>query len=115
MYESTVIDARRTIGFGQLPDQFQDWYLRISGKKNVGDTLYTHLNREMFQAQWKILLDDEFVHAYQHGIVVDSFDGVRRRFYPRVLTYSADYPERYVHTESGVSMKHSRMFPERRL
>lgn len=54
------------------------------------------MNRELFHAQWRILLDDDFVQAYCHGIVVDCFDGVRRRFYPRILTYAADYPERWV-------------------
>ncbi|KAI0309335.1 hypothetical protein OF83DRAFT_1072198, partial [Amylostereum chailletii] len=36
----------------------------------------------------------DFVEAYTHGIVVDCPDGVTRRFYPRIFTYSADYPER---------------------
>lgn len=79
----------------QLPPQFQDWYLSLSGKKNVGDPLSTFLNRELFQAQWRILLDDDFVHAYKHGITVTCFDNVRRRFYPRIMTYAADYPERW--------------------
>ena len=60
----------------------------------MGDPLYTHLNRELFHAQWKVLLDDDFVDAYEHGIIVDCFDDERRRFYPRIMTYSADYPER---------------------
>lgn len=47
-------------------------------------------------AQWRILLDDEFVEAYEHGIVILCCDGILRRFYPRILTYSADYPEKYV-------------------
>ena len=81
-----------------MPDQFQDWYLDRSGKKAVGNPLSTHLNRELFQKQWRILLDDEFVEAYSHGIVVDCFDGIRRRFYPRILGYAADYPERSVDT-----------------
>lgn len=80
----------------KLPDQFDDWYLRHSGKVTVGKNLYAHMNRELFQAQWKILLDEEFVRCYQHGLVVDCFDGIRRRFYPRILNYAADYPERSV-------------------
>jgi hypothetical protein len=31
-----------------------------------------------------------------HGIVIECCDGITRRFYPRILTYSADYPETYV-------------------
>jgi hypothetical protein len=47
-------------------------------------------------AQWSILLDEEFLEAYTHGIVIKCCDGIVRRFYPRILTYSADYPEKYV-------------------
>jgi hypothetical protein len=47
-------------------------------------------------AQWSILLDDEFLEAYAHGIVIMCCDGIMRRFYPRILTYSADYQEKYV-------------------
>ena len=35
-------------------------------------------------------------HKYVHGIVIKCCDGVLRRFYPRLFTYSADYPEKYV-------------------
>ncbi|KAF6758419.1 hypothetical protein DFP72DRAFT_1065105 [Ephemerocybe angulata] len=80
--------------FQSLPDEFTDWYTQRSGKKRVASTLSTHLNRELFHAQWNALLDAEFVHAYEHGLIVDCFDKVRRRFYPRILTYSADYPEK---------------------
>jgi hypothetical protein len=43
---------------------------------------------------WDQLLDDDFVALYLHGFVMDCFDGVSRRFYPRIFTYSADYPEK---------------------
>jgi hypothetical protein len=45
-------------------------------------------------AQWDILLDDEFIEAWIHGIVIECCDGVKRRFYLRLITYSADYPEK---------------------
>jgi hypothetical protein len=41
------------------------------------------------------MLDDQFIEAYQHGIVIHCVDGVWRRVYPRIFTYSADYPEKY--------------------
>jgi hypothetical protein len=40
------------------------------------------------------MLDDEFLHAYEHGVVLECIDGIRRRVYPRIFTYSADYPEK---------------------
>ena len=45
-------------------------------------------------AVWKYLLDYAFVHAYKYGMVVECPDGIRRRVYPRIFTYSADYPEK---------------------
>ena len=78
----------------KLPDSFNDWYIQESGKNTVAEDLMRYVKRELFQAQWKLLLDDDFVHAYRHGLVVDCPDKTRRRFYPRILTYTADYPER---------------------
>ncbi|KIM76449.1 hypothetical protein PILCRDRAFT_12697 [Piloderma croceum F 1598] len=40
------------------------------------------------QEVWNTLID--FIAAYNHGFV----DGQRRHFYPRLFTYSADYPEK---------------------
>jgi hypothetical protein len=54
----------------------------------------THCHREIFHAQWEILLDEEFLAAYKHGILIRCYDGVVRRLYPRIFTYSADYPEK---------------------
>lgn len=58
--------------------------------------LLTHIRREIFHACWEVLLDDDFIVAYFHGVVVECKDGVTRRLYPRIFTYSADYPEKYV-------------------
>jgi hypothetical protein len=43
-----------------------------------------------------VLLDDEFMEAWKHGIVILCCDGIKRRFYPRIFVYSADYPEKWV-------------------
>lgn len=56
----------------------------------------THLKRELMHAVWELLLDNEFTQAYEHGIVLKCADGVIRRIYPRIFTYSADYPEKYM-------------------
>ncbi len=62
-----------------------------------------HCRRELFHAAWKCLLDDEFLEAYRHGIVLTCSDGVVRRVYPRLFTYSADYPEKFVlHYDHGL-------------
>ena len=47
-------------------------------------------------AVWSVILDDEFLHACTYGIVVKCIDGIERRVYPRIFTYSADYPAKFV-------------------
>jgi len=58
------------------------------------DPIFTHMRRELIQAVLKLALDDEFWDAHENGIIVDCADGVRRRLYPRIFTYTADYPEK---------------------
>jgi hypothetical protein len=64
--------------------------------KAATSAVLTHLKRDLMHAIWLLLLDDEFMHAYEHGIVVRFADDVYRRVFPRFLTYAADYPEKYV-------------------
>lgn len=66
------------------------------GDKLPGDYFFTHCHRELFHAQWSDLLDDKFLEAYEHGMVLVCGDGIKRRLFPRIFTYSADYPEKYV-------------------
>jgi hypothetical protein len=80
----------------QLPDAFKDFVTENTGKSGPSSALMTHCRREVMHAQWMVILDDEFLAAYVHGIVIQCCDGVLRRFYPRLFTYSADYPEKYV-------------------
>ncbi|KIK11948.1 hypothetical protein PISMIDRAFT_121800, partial [Pisolithus microcarpus 441] len=56
--------------------------------------ILTHCKRELFHAVWNLLLDEEFLRAYKNGVVVKCFDGKYRHVYPRIFTYSADYPEK---------------------
>lgn len=83
------------ISLFQLPDSFHDFYLHLTGTAPSADIL-THCRRELIHAVWRLLLDKEFMEAYTHGVVIKCADGVTRRVYPRILTYSADYPEKYV-------------------
>ncbi|KIM74574.1 hypothetical protein PILCRDRAFT_14341 [Piloderma croceum F 1598] len=80
--------------FQALPDAFKDFVTENMGNKGDIKLIITHCRREVMHAQWTILLDDEFIEAYKHGIVIKCCDGITRRFYPRILTYSADYPEK---------------------
>ncbi|KAJ7679628.1 hypothetical protein B0H17DRAFT_944104, partial [Mycena rosella] len=79
--------------FPKLPDVFHDWFRALTGKAPPAEVL-THCRRELVHAIWRLLLDDEFLDAYEHGIVIKCADGISRRFYPRIFSYSADYPEK---------------------
>jgi hypothetical protein len=78
-----------------LPDSFQDFAGRFHKKWGTQKKgIITHCRRELMHAVWKFLLDDEFIHVYKYGMVIRCTDGIERRIYPRIFTYSADYPEK---------------------
>jgi hypothetical protein len=60
-------------------------------------TLHAHCRRDLFQACWKHLLDVDFLNTYCHGIILQCPDGILRRVFPHIFTYSADYPEKQAH------------------
>jgi hypothetical protein len=62
--------------------------------KSATSEMLTHLRRELAQAVWLHLLDDDFVSAYTQGLVLKLADGVNRLGILRFLTYSADYVEK---------------------
>lgn len=69
---------------------------QTAGGDAPSEAFLTFCARKFMHAQWEILLDKDFLEAWKHGIVIECCDGVKRRFYPRFFTYSADYPEKYV-------------------
>ena len=85
------LNTRRTV---QLSDSFKDYVTGRTGGKVPPNGFMAHLNREVFHAQWVIILDDELLKAIIEGIEIICSDGVRRRFFIRIFTYSADYPEK---------------------
>jgi len=78
-----------------LPDSFQDFAASFCSKWGTQKRdLMTHCRRELMHGVWKFLLDADFIHAYKCGMAVTCADGIERRVYPRLFTYSADYPEK---------------------
>jgi hypothetical protein len=78
-----------------FPDSLQDHLKDFHPKWGTQQTsILAHCRRELMHAVWKFLLDDDFLHAYKYGMVIQCQDGIERRIYPRVFTYSADYPEK---------------------
>ncbi|KAJ1299373.1 hypothetical protein OPQ81_011048 [Rhizoctonia solani] len=76
-----------------LPDSVQEQVCEMHGGKPPTSALITHLRRELGQAVWCHLLDDDFVEAWRNGMVVKCADGIERRVFPRIKTNSVDYPE----------------------
>ncbi|KAG2737750.1 hypothetical protein P692DRAFT_20760998, partial [Suillus brevipes Sb2] len=77
----------------RLADSLHDFY-RCTFQKTVTSEILSYCRHELMQAIWLLLLDDDFMHAYEFGVVIECVDGVRRRVFPRLFTYSADYPEK---------------------
>jgi hypothetical protein len=65
-----------------------------TGGKDPGAAFMAHVHCELLHAQWRIIMDDEFLEAYTEGIVITCFDGLLRCFFLQIFTYSADYPEK---------------------
>ncbi|KAG8768938.1 hypothetical protein FRC12_005262 [Ceratobasidium sp. 428] len=76
-----------------LPDSIKDKITKLNGRPPSA-SLLTHLRRELMHSVMQELLDAEFLQAWQHGIKIKCADGITRRVFPRIFTYSADYPER---------------------
>lgn len=85
----------RLIHSATAPDSIQDTYMQAYGTAASADVM-TFCKRELMQKIWLLLLDDTFMDAYKNGILVVCGDGVTQRIFPRFMTYSADYPEKYV-------------------
>ena len=93
--------------FWKLPPEFTDFSWKHTGGKGPKTQFFTHCHRELFHEQLKVLFDDEFVSAWEHGIVILCGDNVLCRFYPPIFTYSADYPEKWVKSFFHWTQQHS--------
>lgn len=70
-------------------------FIRQNAGKSGSPSLITHLRRELFQSCYDIILrDPEFHAAWKYGTLIKCGDGVIRRVFIRLGTYSADYPEK---------------------
>ena len=56
--------------------------------------MLTFLKRELMQAVLLLLMDERFMYAYVHGLVLLCGDEIMRRMFIRFLIHSADYPEK---------------------
>ncbi|KAJ3543294.1 hypothetical protein NMY22_g3196 [Coprinellus aureogranulatus] len=82
--------------FDSLSDSFKDFATNTRNGR-LQPKFMAYCRCESINAQWEIMLDDELLEAMKAGIVVMCMDGIERRFYIRIFTYSADYPEKCLH------------------
>uniref|UniRef100_A0A0W0FN43 Uncharacterized protein n=1 Tax=Moniliophthora roreri TaxID=221103 RepID=A0A0W0FN43_MONRR len=85
--------AQHIMYIPHLPDLIKDIYTRHYGKPPT-EEMIRHLRREVIQAAWGLLLDDEFVEAYVNGAVFKCADHVERFSQTELFSYAADYPEK---------------------
>ncbi|KAI0258587.1 hypothetical protein BC834DRAFT_1045792 [Gloeopeniophorella convolvens] len=78
----------------KLPDTFQDFYRKVYNGKTASRETLTHCKRELAQAIVALLIDEEFLEAYVHGILLYCGDNVWRRIFLRIFLWLADYPEK---------------------
>ena len=89
----TILFCNTLTHFIKLPSNIQDLYKKIYGV-HASDEVLRFCKTELMQAIWLLLMDEEFMEAYEHGMLVTCGDGVVRRLFPRFFSYSADYPEK---------------------
>ena len=77
----------------KLPDELQDFYREHYGEP-ASEQVLALCKRELVHQLWLKLFDEEFVKVYKQGVVVWCYDGIRRRIFPCIFTYAADYPEK---------------------
>ncbi|PIL29093.1 hypothetical protein GSI_09141 [Ganoderma sinense ZZ0214-1] len=58
------------------------------------EVIIRFLKHELVHKIWLLLLDKEFMNAYEFGILILCGDGIWRQVFPRIFFYSADYPEK---------------------
>ncbi|KIM28587.1 hypothetical protein M408DRAFT_307928 [Serendipita vermifera MAFF 305830] len=78
----------------KVNDSLHDFLIRLGVAKGADAKLLAHCRRELMHAVWAKILDDDFVAGYKEGWAVICEDGIQRRLFPRIFTYSADYPEK---------------------
>jgi hypothetical protein len=82
--------------YTQLPDLLNNFLMSFLCYPSQQKPLLTHCKHELLHQVWWLMLDDKFLDAYQHSIILQCGNGVIQRVYPWIFTYAADYPEKWV-------------------
>ncbi|TBU21549.1 hypothetical protein BD311DRAFT_678089 [Dichomitus squalens] len=76
-----------------LPDTLLRFYEEMFGVP-ASAAVIRLLKYQLMEKVWLLLLDAEFMHAWEHGVLILCGDGITRRVFPRIFMYLADYPEK---------------------
>ncbi|KAG2055844.1 hypothetical protein BDR06DRAFT_1044714 [Suillus hirtellus] len=95
-----------------LPESIKGFIAQITlVKRKSYDNILAHCKQELFHAILCILIDNDFVEAYKNGIVIKCYDGVHRRVFPRIFTYSTNYPENMSFKSTAISWRQNHRRP----
>ena len=78
----------------QIPDSFHNFLSSVLQRPSHKKAVLTHCRQELMHQVWYLLLNNDFLEAYQHGMVLKCADGIVQCIYPHIFTYSADYKEK---------------------
>ncbi|KAH9476649.1 hypothetical protein JR316_0010562 [Psilocybe cubensis] len=68
-----------------LPDNLQDIYMEAYNGAAASEETIRNMKRDLMHAVWLLLLDGEFMDAYENGILIKCTDGITRHYPEKVL------------------------------
>ncbi|KAF5344215.1 hypothetical protein D9757_014413 [Collybiopsis confluens] len=77
----------------KLSEDFKGWYQEQYGCTPT-EAVMTFMRREIPHAIYAELFDKDFMNAYRDGIILRCGNKVTCSMFPRLFTWSADYPEK---------------------
>ncbi|KAE9384947.1 hypothetical protein BT96DRAFT_841397 [Gymnopus androsaceus JB14] len=77
----------------KLPNNFHDFYKEHYNTAPT-EAVLTNVQREILQSIYGLIFDNEFMEAYDHGLVLKCANIVQRCLFPCLFTYSVDYIEK---------------------
>ncbi|KAK7436112.1 hypothetical protein VKT23_019314 [Stygiomarasmius scandens] len=79
--------------FPTIDDAFKDWY-RKKFNSRPSKALLAYLKRELVQATWGVIMDEQFEEMFIDGKLMECYDKIIRHFFLKFHIYTADYLEK---------------------
>lgn len=81
-----LLSSALGLTISQLSNKIQDFYMNTYSM-SASTAVLTHCKCELMQAIWFYLLDSNFLHAYEHGIIIRCLDGISCQVFLQLFTY----------------------------